>query len=982
MLGGVHAGHRSVDSVVVGCLLTLLAIAADSAGWLAPFESLLYDFRASTFQHFLPPPTDRLVHLDIDEGALAAVRATEKERFPWPRSILAEMMDEVALAGPKVVGLDVIFPEAQAPDWRPQGDPAPAARPGHGTVVRGPFEAVDHDVALSRSLKRLGAALVPVSLPFERPRAPSDLEASLRAELARDLNLPPAALVGRLHGRGFAGSDLPARVANEYLAAWRAEMAAAIRREMRAAAVAGARPTTTAAAAAAAAGPPDREAVRAKLLKPGLSDVVLRGAFDELYDQALSAAIIYRFSRPIPAGAPPLFATTLDHLPVPPLAEAAAYSAYVNHPQFRDAHVRALPLLLAHENRMYPQMGLAMACAALDVDLGSLRVGPDSIGIPLPDGREIVVPHRAIHSADLAQDVPTFMDIPWWGGNDWTTMYDHPNHRRPAAHVSAAALWDLVLARRKLARNVGAVDAALVALLGVLSETAADAYVAAPPPPDDLAARRAVYERHRADAADFVELIHGPGAPPPDERTKRFLAACERLPALLRESEGVGRHLRDGRAELRRQLGGKAVFVGWTFTGAAADFVPTSVHAKAPGVVLHGAVFNAILTGEMWRSLPRWATYLTTALLGLCMTAAAAFLTPSRALVVALVLGGGYALVNGVVLFDYGNRVLGAAGPLVCVAGVWQGCTLVRLVAERYQRSRIEGRFRSYVDPALVDYVVRHPDQVKLEGQVREMTVCFSDLGNFTPLTAQLKEATVPLLNRLFGAMVPEIRRNNGYVNKFLGDGVMFFFGAPRTNPDHARDALRTVLDIQREVRRVNAELSAEGLPNIELRVGINTGNMVVGDAGSEQASDYTVLGDSVNLASRLESANKQLGTANLISARTAALAGGAAGGWLLRPVGQICVVGRSEPVVAYEMLGRSDEATDDQRRLAALTGEMVDAFRDARFADCLRAAGQLDAGFGPGKLARLYRERCEFFLAHPPQPDPPFDCTLTLSEK
>jgi adenylate cyclase len=445
------------------------------------------------------------------------------------------------------------------------------------------------------------------------------------------------------------------------------------------------------------------------------------------------------------------------------------------------------------------------------------------------------------------------------------------------------------------------------------------------------------------------------------------------------ELAALDRRLNDGRADMAKRLGGKAVFIGWTATGIAADFVPTSIHTKCPGVVLHGAIFNGIMTGEMWRTLPPWVTHLATGLLGICMTVAAAFLTPARALLVALALGIGYALLNGLLLFDYGNLVLGAAGPLVCVAGVWQGVTLIRLIVERYQRSRIEGRFRSYVDPALVDYVVDHPDQVKLEGQVREMTVCFTDLGDFTTLTARLQEATVPLLNRIFDVMVPEIRKNNGYVNKFLGDGMMFFFGAPRQNADHAGNALRTVLDVQDAMREINAEFEEQGLPPITLRAGVNTGRMVVGDAGSEKASDYTVLGDHVNLASRMESANKQLGTGMLVSARTVELAGGAAGGVLLRPVGQIRVVGRDEPVEAYEVMCRASEATSRQRRLAELTRLMVEAFRDRRVDDCLRLADDLAGEFGPSKLTAVYRERCTFFRDDPTSA---FDCTITLAEK
>lgn len=959
MLSGSRSRRRWIDSVVVGCLLTLLVIACDSAGLLWRVESLLYDVRADTFQFFLPPPTDQLLHLDIDEGAIESIAATENERFPWPRSILAELIDELALARPKVVGLDIIFPERQKPGYVPP--PGATPKPVGPDRVEGEFALIDHDKLFADALTRLGCALIPVSLPFEPRAEQSDFHKALRAEVARDVTLPQAELVKRMRASGFDAPDLAEHVTREYLDAWREEISIAIAKQLR-------------------ASPVSAEQLKKSLLRVDKSDIVLDKTFDELYGKALSAALIVPFGRAIPPEMPSLFSAELQHLPVPPIARAAAYSANIEYPKFRDGVVRAVPLFVRHDDRMYPQMGLAMACAQLDVDVSTLRFTADSVIVPGKEGRpDTIIPFRTYRSASL-QEIPTFIDIPWWGTRKWEYMYDYPDHRAPAAHLSVVALWDMVLTRRKMATNARAADPALISLLAVFDEAAGEAYAANPPDPDDFEARRLAYETalKKIEADQTVDFIRSVPDADLDEPSRRFLAAYDLLPELMREYGVQNQRLIDGRADLRKRLEGKAIFVGWTATGVNADFVPTSIHPSCPGVVIHGAIFNAILTGELWRTFPPWVTDLVTVLLGVVMTVTAAFFPPSRAMIVAFCMTAGFVLVNGLLLFDYGNLILGAAAPLLCIVGVWQGCTLTRLIVERYQRNRIEGRFRSYVDPALVDYVVENPDQIKLEGQVREMTICFTDLGNFTPLTERLKEATVPLLNRIFGVMVPAIRKNHGYVNKFLGDGVMFFFGAPRENRCHARDAMRTVLDIQLEMRQINADLAANGLPQIQLRAGLNTGNVVVGDAGSAEASDYTVLGDDVNLASRLESANKQLGTTTLVAARTLELAG--EDGLLMRPVGQICVVGRAQPVVAYEILCRQSEATDRERRLAELSGSMVDSFREARLPDCLRFAGDMDAEFGPTKLAALYRERCEFFLREPSAED--FTCTITLSSK
>jgi hypothetical protein len=216
-------------------------------------------------------------------------------------------------------------------------------------------------------------------------------------------------------------------------------------------------------------------------------------------------------------------------------------------------------------------------------------------------------------------------------------------------------------------------------------------------------------------------------------------------------------------------------------------------------------------------------------------------------------------------------------------------------------------------------------------------------------------------------------------VNKFLGDGLMFLYGAPEQSPFHARDAIRTVFDVRKALAQFNERAVARGWPPQALRFGISTGQMVVGDTGAPGGgrTDYSVIGDYANLGARLESANKAVGTASLMTDRTVELAGE---GFLFRPIGKLCVVGKQTGVMTYEVVARLDQATDAQKQLAADTKAMVDAFLAGRLTECVAAIERIEAAYGPGKLTALYRERCNYFLTDPSAA--PFDCQIVLTEK
>jgi adenylate cyclase len=180
-----------------------------------------------------------------------------------------------------------------------------------------------------------------------------------------------------------------------------------------------------------------------------------------------------------------------------------------------------------------------------------------------------------------------------------------------------------------------------------------------------------------------------------------------------------------------------------------------------------------------------------------------------------------------------------------------------------------------------------------------------------------------------------------------------------------------------RAIASFNEELTAEDLPTIGMRAGIATDTVIVGDAGASDRSDYTALGDAVNLASRLEGANKMLGTSNLLTQATAEVVNDR---FLLRPIGNLQVVGKSNAVMTYEALCPIGDATPQQEELVALTRQMIDAFTQSRFADCIALAGDLEEKFGPHKLTSLYRSLSTLHQSTPPSE--PFEGRIILAEK
>jgi adenylate cyclase len=201
--------------------------------------------------------------------------------------------------------------------------------------------------------------------------------------------------------------------------------------------------------------------------------------------------------------------------------------------------------------------------------------------------------------------------------------------------------------------------------------------------------------------------------------------------------------------------------------------------------------------------------------------------------------------------------------------------------------------------------LVANPELARLGGQRRDMTVLFSDIRGFTTLTEKGQpEEIVHMLNEYFTRMVEIVFRNKGTVDKFVGDMVMALFGAPLDDPEHPDHAVQAALEMIEELRRLNVKWAAEGRSaNVDIGIGINTGPMIAGNIGSDQIMSYTVIGDAVNLGSRLESLNKQYSTRIIISDATRQRL---TGRYEFRPLGEVVVKGKTQPVAIFEVCGRA----------------------------------------------------------------------------
>jgi adenylate cyclase len=352
----------------------------------------------------------------------------------------------------------------------------------------------------------------------------------------------------------------------------------------------------------------------------------------------------------------------------------------------------------------------------------------------------------------------------------------------------------------------------------------------------------------------------------------------------------------------------RIVFVGTTAAGTY-DLRVTPTSPIFPGVEKHATVAANILSGRFLKR-PDWVELLEAGAILLFPLGLAWMiprLRPTTSLAgVVLVLAAVYAAVHAA--FRTGLW-LPVVYPSLAIVATFTGITVYRLLTEERQRLWIKHAFQRFVSPEVVDQLVQNPAALRFGGEVRNLTVLFSDIRDFTTYTERHEpEAVVQMLREYLSRMVDQILPQKGTIDKFIGDAIMAIFGAPVPLPDHPERACRAALAMARELEVLQARWAAEGREPFRMGIGINTADMVVGNLGSEQLFDYTVTGDGVNLGARLESLNKEYDTKHhiIISESTYEAARDKLE---VRRLGEVKVKGKTRPVVIYELLGMTPEA-------------------------------------------------------------------------
>nr|HID58759.1 CHASE2 domain-containing protein [Desulfobacterales bacterium] len=427
----------------------------------------------------------------------------------------------------------------------------------------------------------------------------------------------------------------------------------------------------------------------------------------------------------------------------------------------------------------------------------------------------------------------------------------------------------------------------------------------------------------------------------------------------------------------KKTFKGKIVLIGATAIGIF-DLRVTPFANIFPGLEIHANVVDNILHQDFIQR-PNWAAFfdiLSIIFVGVVLGLLVPRLRPVQGMAVTTLLFISYILLCQY-LFTHQGAWLNIVYPMSVLVFLYVNLTIYKYITEEREKKKIRGAFSYYVTPSVVNEMLKDPEKLKLGGEKKDLTVLFSDIRGFTTISEGLTpEELVRLMNEYLTVMTDIVFKYDGLLDKYIGDAIMAVFGAPIDQNDHAARACNTALDMMEALEELRPGWEKRNIPYIDVGIGINSGPMVVGNMGSNVRFDYTVMGDSVNLGSRLEGANKIYGSHIIISEFTYSKV---LGEFVCRELDMVRVKGKKKPVTIFELLGRNDTPSQVMER-AELFQMGIASYKRQDWDLALKYFSRVLDIAPDDQPARLYIERCHELRANPPGKD--WDGVFTMTKK
>jgi adenylate cyclase len=422
---------------------------------------------------------------------------------------------------------------------------------------------------------------------------------------------------------------------------------------------------------------------------------------------------------------------------------------------------------------------------------------------------------------------------------------------------------------------------------------------------------------------------------------------------------------------------GKIVLVGTSLPGLF-DLRSVPFNPAFPGVEIHANILHTLLSGQFVHQLSSMQSFLIYVAAGIVVGVIIIFLSPLWSIIVVVI----FSVINIFIAYNLhweGNIWMPVINPMLTMLVTFSLIYIYKYNTEEKGKRFIKETFSHFVTHSVVEELLANPEKIKLGGERKNCTVLFSDVAGFTTISEQLTpEALVKLLNDYLTEMTNIIFQHDGMLDKYEGDAIMAVFGAPLAHGNHAVQACAAALMMQNQLVKLRQLWGKQNRPQMMARCGLNSGDMVVGNMGSETRFDYTVMGDAVNLGARLEAANKEYGTLTMVGDNTVQTAEGEI---ITRELDLLRVMGKNEPVKVHELVGITQEGIPDKKR------QVLDIFHEGykkyqtrdwegaiQYFEKVLAIDRTD---GP---SQTYIRRCKQFMTVAPPDD--WDGVYTMLKK